>query len=196
MNAIDIGTYTSEELIVAGRPAMWDPVDNGYPTLDVDAGGGDLFRVYYQMDDRAAESLRDPAVAIAEAVIPRLAAVGAPPTVDCSTLTIEEVASATGLPIISADGSTGEGCAYGVDGTPGSFLVSVIPAEVAANYGMALTDPERTEIAGQFRDRIVGARRSHSHSGPRSARPRLRHGGGGCRPFRRRRCGGRGQWAR
>jgi len=148
MNAIDIGTYTSEELAVAGRPARWDPVDNGYPSLDVDAGGDNLFSVRFQVEDRAAESLRDPAVAIAEAVIPQLRTVGAPPTLDCSTLTVEEVASATGLSITSADGSTGDGCAYGVEGGASSFLVSVIPEEIAANYGLALPDPERTEVAG------------------------------------------------
>ena len=79
---VDTGTYTSEDLVVAGRPAIWDPAQE---FLTIDAGDGRTLAVGFSANEPDPATRHDQAIALAEAIIPKLSteAPPAPETAEC-----------------------------------------------------------------------------------------------------------------
>ena len=93
-STVDTGTYTSEDLTVADRPAIWEP-DREF--LTVDAGDDRTLAVGFSSNEPDPAARRDQAIALAEALIPKLSTV-APPTpvaAEC-TASLDELSRITG----------------------------------------------------------------------------------------------------
>ena len=177
---LTVGTYTSEELTVADRPATWDIGQYGLSTLAVDAGAGQIFEVDFTGSPATPDALRGYAIAIAETALGRMV-VGAPPppaaTGSCLLATTDEVASITGIAIASSTSMGDTACGYvGGDGKSGVVM--------GTNAG---TDPELCLAVRGQQHGSAGtdhARRGGSRRG--RWRQHLEWGGGGHRrPGRR-----------
>jgi hypothetical protein len=131
--AVNAGTYTSEEITVAGRPASWDP---RFGWLDVDAGTGRRLHVNTGDYDPEDPAIRDQPVAIAEAIIPNLTPAAPPPPpppAECDA-PLEDLSRITGLEITTA-ASFGPLCFYTAEGgtTMSGVLAGFLPGDDPAS---------------------------------------------------------------
>jgi hypothetical protein len=166
--AVNAGTYTSEELEVAGRPASWDP---RLGTLDVDAGTGRRLHVNAITFEEVDPALRDQLVAIAEAIIPNLttAAPPTPPPGPGCDASLEDLSRITGLEIasampfdpvcfyVAAGGDSSSGVLVGIlagddpagalEASDFSSTVEPTPTEVDGRPALAADSPEGSLVA-------------------------------------------------
>jgi hypothetical protein len=96
---VDTGTYTSEDLVVAGRPAIWDSVQE---FLTLDAGDGRTLAVGFSANEPDPATRRDQAIAIAEAIIPKLSseAPPVPESAECDA-PLDELSRITGVELVA-----------------------------------------------------------------------------------------------
>jgi hypothetical protein len=154
---VDIGSYGSEELTVAGRPAIWEP---RLSRLTIDAGPNRLLRVEVglleQLDGGSPEALREQAVELAEGVIGGLTTVAPPPPPlpeDCH-LTLDEIAQITGLGVDDAQAAGDGSCAYLVSTAPqaGVIVASLEakdPATLMKDNGVPRDAYSALDVAGR-----------------------------------------------
>jgi hypothetical protein len=166
-HTVDAGTYTSEDLAVAGRPAIWEP-DREFLTLD--AGDGITLAVGFSSNEPDPETRKPQAVAIAEAIVPRLStdAPAVPESAEC-TVSLDDLSRITGLEIVngvpfgpvcyyaSADPSMQRGALIGV--LPGddpaaaleaaefSSEVAPTPSDFEGRAALVVDTPEGASIA-------------------------------------------------
>jgi hypothetical protein len=131
-DTIDAGTYESEELTVAGRPATWQPQ---FGFLDVDAGAGRTLHVNAAVFDEVEPALRDQLVAIVEAIIPSLTTAvppTPPPAAGCDA-PLDELSRITGLELTTAT-PFAPLCFYvGPGGAETGVLVGFLPGDDPAS---------------------------------------------------------------
>jgi hypothetical protein len=154
---IDAGTYDSEEVIVADRPATWRPRSS---ILTVDAGDGQLLAMEVGLLEALgteATARRDQAIQLTEVLMRGLTteAPPPPPAPEGCPLAIEEVVELTGLAI---DGATAgeDACSYGsTTDSSANLAVAVIQAKDPATFLKANGFPGRinrlpkVEVAGR-----------------------------------------------
>jgi hypothetical protein len=127
-DAVDAGTYTSEELTIAERPAVWDP-EFGF--LTVDAGGDRTLHVNF-LDAELDPARRDHTAAIAEALIPNLTGAAPPPPPPDATCdaSLTDLSRITGLEITSGS-AFGPVCFYTAEAgtTMSGVLAGFLPGD-------------------------------------------------------------------
>jgi hypothetical protein len=148
---VDTGTYTSEDLTVADRPAIWEP-DREFLTLD--AGDARTLAVGFSSNEPDPVAHRDQAIALAEAIIPKLGteAPPEPETAEC-TASLEELSRITGVEITSAT-PFGPVCFYmSSSGTQQGALIGILPGDdpaaalEAADFSSSV-EPTSTDFDG------------------------------------------------
>ena len=150
-STVDTGTYTSEDLTVADRPAIWEP-DREF--LTVDAGDDRTLAVGFSSNEPDPTARRDQAIALAEALIPKLSTV-APPTQQAAecTASLDELSRITGVEIATAT-PFGLICFYmSTAGTQQGAIIGVLAGDdpataLAAAEFSSSVDPTPTDVDG------------------------------------------------